>query len=65
MSQPSLDEAQLAAALERAGISLEPDRVRDLLPGAAIIQRLIDQVNLPLPREAEPSVTFTSEQQQR
>lgn len=42
MSQPSLDEAQLAAALERAGISLEPDRVRDLLPGAAIIQRLDD-----------------------
>jgi len=64
MTEPTLGEADLAAILERAGISLGPDQVRDLLPGAAIMQKLIERVNAPLPREAEPAVTFTPEQGQ-
>ncbi len=64
MTEPTLGEVDLAAILERAGISLGPDQVRDLLPGAAIMQRLIERVNAPLPREAEPAVTFTPEQGQ-
>ena len=31
-------------------------------PGAAIFQGLIARVNAPLPREAEPAVTFDVEQ---
>jgi hypothetical protein len=58
MTEPTPSEAELAAILERAGISLSPDQVRDLLPGAAIMQRLIERVVAPLPREAEPAMMF-------
>ena len=59
---PSIDEAELAAILKRAGLTLTPDQIRGLLPGAAIFQALIARVNAPLPREAEPAVTFDVEQ---
>jgi hypothetical protein len=64
MTESTLNEVDLAVILERAGISLGLDQVRDLLPGAAIMQRLIERVNEPLPREAEPAVMFTSERGQ-
>jgi hypothetical protein len=59
---PSIDEAELAAILRRAGLTLTPDQIRELLPGAVIFQGLIARVNAPLPREAEPAVTFDVEQ---
>lgn len=55
-------EAELAAILTRAGLALTAEQVRALLPGAAIIQAMIDRVNAPLPREAELAVTFKAEQ---
>jgi hypothetical protein len=61
MREPTLSEASLAAIFERAGIPLDPDQIRDLLPGAAIMQGLIERVNMPLPSEAEPAVMFRSE----
>jgi hypothetical protein len=62
MSTPSIDEAELNAMLTRAGLTLAPDQVRAMLPGAMIFQRMIARVNAPLPREAEPALTFTVEQ---
>ncbi|WP_147148921.1 hypothetical protein [Reyranella soli] len=59
---PSIDEAELDAILKRAGLSLTPEQVKGILPGAAIFQRLIALVNAPLPREAEPALTFDVEQ---
>ena len=59
---PSIDEAQLDAILKRAGLSLTPEQVKGLLPGATIFQGLIARVNAPLPREAEPALTFDVEQ---
>lgn len=59
---PSIDEAQLDAILKRAGLSLTPEQVKGLLPGAVIFQGLIARVNAPLPREAEPALTFDVEQ---
>jgi len=47
--------------LARAGLNLTPEQVRSILPGAAIVRRMIERVNAPLPREAEPAVTFTAE----
>jgi hypothetical protein len=32
--------------------------VKGILPGAVIFQDLLGRVNAPLPREAEPAVTF-------
>jgi hypothetical protein len=62
MSTPPIDEAGPAALLARAGLPHSPDQVKAILPGAEIIQRLIARVNAPLPREAEPALTFDVEQ---
>ena len=62
LTDPTLSEADLAAILERAGLSLAPDQVRALLPGASIMQELIERVRDPLPREAEPAVMFKADQ---
>ena len=62
VSPPSIDEAELDAMLKRAGLNLTAGRVKELLPGAVIFQGLIARVNAPLPREAEPALTFDVEQ---
>ena len=61
-TRPTHSEADLVAILERAGLFLSPDQVRALLPGASIMQALIEQVRDPLPREAEPAVMFKADQ---
>ncbi|HEX9326999.1 MAG TPA: hypothetical protein VF915_10805 [Reyranella sp.] len=62
MSPPTIDQAQLDTLLKRAGLNLTADQVKELLPGAVIFQGLIARVNAPLPREAEPALTFDVEQ---
>lgn len=62
MSTPTIDEVTLAGMLARAGVHLAPDQVRAILPGAMIFRAMIDRVNAPLPREAEPALTFNVEQ---
>ncbi|MPZ34146.1 MAG: hypothetical protein GEV13_24695 [Rhodospirillales bacterium] len=62
MSPPSTDDAELAALLKRAGLSLTVSQVKAILPGVEIVQRMIERINAPLPREAEPALTFDVEQ---
>ena len=62
MSTPPIDEAELEAMLVRAGLTLTPAQVKEILPGAEIFHRMIERVNAPLPREAEPALTFDVEQ---
>ena len=62
MSPPPIDEAELGAILARAGLTLTPEQVKAILPGAAIFRDMIARVNAPLPREAEPALTFDVEQ---
>jgi hypothetical protein len=62
MSIPVVDEATLAGMLVRGGLNLTQEQVRALLPGARIFQQMIARVNAPLPREAEPALTFNVEQ---
>lgn len=62
MSPPPIDEAELAAILKRAGLDLTANQVKAILPGAEIFQRMIARINAPLPREAEPALTFDAEQ---
>ena len=59
---PSIDEAELATLLKRAGLTLTPNQVKAILPGAEIVQRMIARIHEPLPREAEPALTFDVEQ---
>jgi hypothetical protein len=63
MSVPPIDEAQLKVLLARAGLPHSPEQVKAILPGAGIVQRLLARVNAPLPREAEPALTFDVGQQ--
>ena len=62
VSAPAIDEAELAALLKRAGLDLTANQVKAVLPGAEIFQRMIARINAPLPREAEPALTFDVEQ---
>jgi hypothetical protein len=62
VSLPSIDEAELDTMLRRAGLMLTAEQVRQILPGAAIVQAMIARVNAALPREAEPALTFDVEQ---
>lgn len=56
------DATELAALLARAGLVLTTAQVDALLPGAALVQTMIDRVNTNLPREAELAVVFKPEQ---
>jgi hypothetical protein len=62
VSTPPIDEAELNAMLIRAGLTLTPEQVKAILPGAAIFREMIARVSAPLPREAEPALTFDVEQ---
>jgi hypothetical protein len=62
VSTPPIDEAELEAMLVRAGLTLTPAQVKEILPGAEIFRRMIERVNAPLPREAEQALTFDVEQ---
>jgi hypothetical protein len=62
MSTPEIDKDELERILRRQGLNLTPAQIESILPGAAIFRRLIDRVNAPLPREAEPALTFDVEQ---
>ena len=62
MSTPPIAEAELEAMLARAGLTLTPAQVKEILPGAEIFRRMIERVNAPLPREVEPALTFDVEQ---
>jgi hypothetical protein len=62
MSPPAIDAAELAAMLTRNGLNLTSAQVREILPGAEIFRQMIARVNEPLPREAEPALTFNVEQ---
>jgi hypothetical protein len=62
VSTPPIDEAELEAMLARAGLTLTPAQVKEILPGAEIFRRMIERVNAPLPRDAEPALTFDVEQ---
>lgn len=57
-----IDEAELTVLLTRGGLKLTPDQVRAILPGAELFRGMIARINAPLPREAEPALTFDVEQ---
>lgn len=62
MSTPEIDKDELEGILKRNGHDLTPAQIEAILPGAVIFRRMIERVNAPLPREAEPALTFDVEQ---
>jgi len=62
MSTPEIDKDELGRILKTSGLNLTSAQIEAILPGAAIFRRMIERVNAPLPREAEPALTFDVEQ---
>jgi hypothetical protein len=63
VSATKIDEAELTVLLARGGLKLTPDQVRAVLPGGELFREMIARINAPLPREAEPALTFDVEQE--
>ena len=62
MSTSEIDKDELGRLLARSGHRLTPTQIEAILPGAAIFRRMVERVNAPLPREAEPALIFDVEQ---
>ena len=62
MSTPEIDKDELERILKTSGHNLTPAQVEAIMPGAAIFRRMVERVNAPLPREAEPALIFDVEQ---
>jgi hypothetical protein len=62
VSTTRIDEAELTVLLARDGLKLTPEQVRAILPGAELFRGMIARISAPLPREAEPALTFDVEQ---
>lgn len=62
MNTTRIDEAELSVLLAHGGLTLISDQVRAILPGTELFREMIARINAPLPREAEPALTFDVEQ---
>lgn len=61
MPMPALNEADLAARLAQAGISLPKPEQDDLRAAHALLAPMLDAIRQPLiPPAAEPGVTFAA-----
>jgi hypothetical protein len=59
---PPIDDAAFAALVAASGLPLDPTQVASLREGYALLAPLLERLHAPLPREAEPALTFTPEQ---
>lgn len=57
-----IDDTAFAALVARSGLALSPVQLTSLLEGYALILPLLDRLHAPLPRAAEPALTFSPEQ---
>ncbi len=57
-----IDDTALAALVARSGLTLSPAQMASLREGYALILPLLERLHAPLPRAAEPALTFTPEQ---
>ena len=55
MSRPEFD-----AAMIRAGVTLDPATAADIHQAFGALEALIERVEAPLPREAEPGLIFVA-----
>lgn len=58
---PSIDLETFAAMMARTGLSLTPAQVSEIYQGYGGLEAMLARVNVPLPREAEPALTFDPE----
>lgn len=56
--KPRISETDFAALVARTGIALSPAERQDIFDVFGLIEAMQDRIHAPLPREAEPALTF-------
>lgn len=59
--KPTIDFATFETLMAQTGLSLTSDQLRGVYEGYGGLQAMLARVNAPLPREAEPALTFDAE----
>jgi len=59
--KPTIDFATFETLMAQTGLSLTTDQLRGVYEGYGGLQAMLARVNAPLPREAEPALTFDAE----
>ncbi len=59
--KPTIDFATFETLMAQTGLSLTIDQLRGVYEGYGGLQAMLARVNAPLPREAEPALTFDAE----
>ncbi len=59
--KPTIDFATFETLMAQTGLSLTSDQLRGVYEGYGGLQAMLARVNAPLPREAEPALTFDVE----
>lgn len=59
---PSISLEEFVTLLKPAGLTLTPEQAGRIYEGYGYLEALIARVRAPLPREAEPALTFAAEE---
>ena len=58
---PKISMAEFEVLVAQAGLPLSPAQKQELHQHYGLLESMVARVNTPLPREAEPALTFTPE----
>jgi hypothetical protein len=56
--KPRISEDSFAVLMAQTGLTLTPAQRRDIYDAYGLVEAMRDRVHAPLPRAAEPSLTF-------
>ena len=60
--QPRINEADFAVLVAQTGLTLTPTQRQDIYDAYGLVEAMRDRVHAPLPRAAEPALTFKPHQ---
>ncbi len=59
--KPTVDLATFATMMAQTGLTLTPEQLEGIYEGYGALQAMLERINQPLPREAEPALIFDPE----
>jgi hypothetical protein len=59
--KPKLSEAGFEALVAQSGLPLSADQKKTIHEALALVEAMVERVNRPMPREAEPALIFVPE----
>jgi hypothetical protein len=59
--KPKLSEAAFEALLAQSGLPFDAAQKREIYGALAVVEAMVERVNKPMPREAEPALIFVPE----